>query len=203
MILNILLLIVAAAAALTGFAGKNVDETSSGPIAKRIHLRGWVNLCLIAIALVLGIIKERTSFEGLVRNAYPSFYSAVEQTTGYDAAEWTQYISYRLTLRFLMQELFKREHPDKQLPEALEQTLTTLVTEGVITQSLCKKLNLIRVRTYTAEWARIPGPVPKQLAELRATARPALKELEGLVISSPTYSIGHDQDASCVNNNIP
>lgn len=55
--LNVILLVIGAAATLAAFGGETWTE-GAAPIVKRITLRGWVSLVCLVLALVLGTTKE-------------------------------------------------------------------------------------------------------------------------------------------------
>jgi hypothetical protein len=55
--LAIVVLVLASAGTLSAFGGKTWIEGAE-PVLKRITLRGWLSLALLALGLVMGMIKE-------------------------------------------------------------------------------------------------------------------------------------------------
>lgn len=145
----------------------------------RIKPIGWVFLALVLAALLLTLWKDRVSFEGQAKEMYPNFYQAVEDVTKYEPRMWNKYLSYRLSLRFLLQQVH-RKTMNSPLPEGMAQSMKVLGEAGVLSEGLCQRLDVIRYYTYTVEWATYEGPTMDQLAEVREVAHGALDELRSL-----------------------
>jgi len=180
--INIYIIAMATAATLAGFFGKTFDDKAEHKrLIKRITLRGWAYLMFVVVGFGLSIYKERTSFEGQVGSVDPNFYPLVSQVTGYSRDEWTKVISYRMSLRFLLQKLYAKVFPGEPRPDSMEVMLNRLAHNGTISDNFCSQLDYLRFYTFSAEWGSGQEPGPTVLNWFRSNADSTLKQLAGTV----------------------
>jgi hypothetical protein len=186
--LTISILVLTTCIALTGFGGKHVRKNpEEQSLPRRVTIRGWVFLFLTAIVLGLSIWKQvrwNTSLSGQI---VPNFYSLAEDITGYDKSQWNQYISMRMSLRFLLGKLYKA-HAGPQPPESMQAMLAELGRRGILGDDLCRDLDYIRYWTYSVEWGQGNEPTPTQLADVRNKAPSAINALEDLLEKKVRYN---------------
>jgi len=205
MSLNVVLLLLAAAATLTGFDGTKVEKLEDAPANRKSLFRrtrplGWFYLLFVLLGLGLGIYKEQTSIEHNVRAVYPNFYDLVQESTGYDKDQWAELTSFRQSLRFILQRLHLRVKGNR-IPESMAEGLRTLGAAGALPEDLCRRLDYIRFHTYTAEWGRVvTGPPPTALATLRKDALAALTELERIANSIDPQRLVARSSTNCGSN---
>jgi hypothetical protein len=122
-------------------------------------------------------------------NFIEGFSDRVETATKYDEGQWSKYISFRLSLRFLLYQLgiqekmeyVKRMDNTNAQPPGITEMLDKLYLKGSIEPPLYDVLTNVAHLTYSAEWGfagRAPPPTVEDLSNLRRTAPDALKKLE-------------------------
>ncbi len=183
--LNLALLIVGTLIALTGFAGKKVKEPDPEhpplePLIRRIRPLGWAFLVLTVIGLSLGVYKEATSLDGRLRSVYPDFGDLVRAETGHSQKDWSMYMSYRISLRFIIQHLYRKVIGPPGPSASMESMLRELGQRGAINDDICRRLDFIRWNTFAVEWGVVEGPSPTKLATVQADVNDALRSLSDL-----------------------
>jgi hypothetical protein len=179
MIINIAILTLATGATLTGFYGDKVTKSPSSKwFVRRITWLGWTFLLCVALGFSCGVYKEVVSFEGQANSAYSSFFPLVHDLTGYSQTQWNKMISYRLSLRFLLQKMYwdvlGKGARDLESMESMEYELGQT---GALSNDLCGDLDLLRQHTQSAEWASGQKLVDTNADWVRSNGDRVLKEL--------------------------
>lgn len=179
--INLTSLLLGFFVALTGFDGERVIKRRDAPegrraLLMRIRPLGWAYLVALSAVLGLNVYKELRSLDRHLRLGYPHFYSLVEDVTGYRQDEWTELFSYRLSMRFMLQKLYRLTvgaHP----PESIQRMLTELAKREAISEDLCARLDRIRWHTYGTEWGVAGGQGRSHVRPDSQLARETLDEL--------------------------
>lgn len=201
---NAAMLLLASLTALTGLLGDKVSKPPDGTTRTRILPAGWLFIFLTVATLAIGLYKEHTSFEGQIRSIYPNFWSIVEAETTHDERDWTRYMSYRVSLRFLLQRLYRivEGHPPEP-STPLDVILKAIGERGALPDELCKELDFIRWHTFRSEWGLGDGGDPKQLAKVDDISPRALRELQKIVETIARDSIQPYPESICGRSPAP
>ncbi|MQM32911.1 MAG: hypothetical protein CRU72_00270 [Candidatus Accumulibacter phosphatis] len=113
---NYALLVLAFLIGATGLVGDKVAKPDGRSLPARILPPGWIFIALSICTLILGLYKEHNSFAGQIRKIYPEFPAIVKQETKLSESEWTRNMSYRVSLRFLVQSLYRSVQGENPKP---------------------------------------------------------------------------------------
>jgi hypothetical protein len=196
---DILLATFALLTAVNGFFGETVEKfTSDNPkqLLRRIRLPGWSFLLLSILTFSLGTYKTLHSFEARMHSAYPKFEDIVDQRTGHSLDDWEKFMSYRVTLRFELQQIYEKVFPGRKRPDSMQLTLQELGQRGAIPSSLCQSLDYIRWNTYYVEYGT-EGPSPQELATVRKDALDALPKLARISKEINVQALQPDGSTPC------
>jgi len=195
---NASLLVLGFLTASIGLFGDKVAKEDGRAFIARIRIPGWFFIALIIATLALGLHKERNSFEGQIRKVYPDFHTIVEQETTHSETDWTRYMSYRISLRFLTQRLYRLVKGNNPSPAAsLKSLLKEMGSAGALDNNLCKDLDYIRWHTFRSEWGLGSGGTRDDLRRVDEIVPQALATLQKLTVSTVRDSLSPNPHSIC------